>query len=289
MGVQITAGKFDPNQEDHYALIAGAPTEFSSNSIGADTYEWSFENVGISYQQDTTVIFPSNLIDDTVTVQLAVENSFGCRDSVFAELPVFERQTDLLVDELFLQENNDFYTTGVRLTNLGTTPINKVDLFLQSPGTPIIKETWDGLLLSGETTIYIFNSEISSVPPLEDTAQNYVCVHGTLIEPSIFEESDLSNNEVCNIIQPTQSVIVAPQPNPVDEYYEVKVILSIAEKGTLKVFDEQGREVDIIFNDLLLDKGLNSFQVDATNYANGGYTLRYVGEQLTHQVKIIKQ
>jgi hypothetical protein len=160
---------------------------------------------------------------------------------------------------------------------------------LSSPSTPVLKETWEGLLQASETTIYIFESSPSSALPLTDTAKNYVCVEGVIIQPNAFTEPDLSNNEACNLIEPSQSVVIAPQPNPIGNSYSIKVILSLPEVGTLKVFDAQGRVVDVVFENRELNEGLNLFEVDASQYANGGYTLRYAGETQSHQVKIIKQ
>ncbi len=275
---------FSPN-----AFISGSPIAFNSTSQGADNYEWTFESIGSSILPDTTIVFPESSIGDTLSVQLAVENSFGCRDSAILELPVLERSTDLLIDELFLQESGGFYTVGARLTNLGTTPITEVDLYLNSPSVPVIKETWTGNLQATESTIYIFSSSPSSIVPFKDTAQNYVCVRGSIVAPSLFSELDLSNNEICKLIEPSQSVVIAPQPNPIGNSYSIKVILSSSEIGTLKVFDAQGRVVDVVFENKGLKEGLNLFEVDASHYANGGYTLRYVGESQSRQVKIIKQ
>jgi PKD repeat protein len=276
--------EFSPN-----AFIAGSPISFNSTSQGAGNYEWTFESIGSSSQPDTSIVFPSSLVGDALTVQLAIENSFGCRDSAIIELPVLERSTDLLIDELFLQEAGGFYTVGARLTNLGTTPINEVDLFLKSSSIPVIKETWNGSLQASESTIYVFTSSPSSSVPFKDTSQNYVCIRGSILAPSLFAEEDLTNNEICKLIEPSQSVVIAPQPNPIGDSYSIKVILSSSEVGTLKVFDAQGRVVDVIFENRELNKGLNLFEVDASQYANGGYTLRYAGENQSRQSKIIKQ
>tara|TARA_B100000508_G_scaffold141097_1_gene146974 strand:+ start:66731 stop:70159 length:3429 start_codon:yes stop_codon:yes gene_type:complete len=270
------------------AFIAGTPIDFSSTSIGADQYEWDFESLGNSVQPDTTIVFPESSIGDLITVQLAVENSFGCRDSIIVENPVLERSTDLEVNELFLQEQNGFYTVGVRLTNKGTTPINEVELVYNSPNQSPIQETWEGLLLAGETTIYVFGASPSSAVPLEDSTQNFSCVRGTISAPTIFTETDLSNNEACTSIEPSSTVLVAPQPNPIGEIYTVRVIVTTPQTGSLMVYDVQGRKVDIIFENHQLEKGLNTFEVDASQYANGGYTLQYTGQQLIH-VKMIKQ
>ena len=276
--------EFSPN-----AFIAGSPISFESISVGADTHEWTFESIGNSYQSDTTVIFPASMIGDTLEVELAIENSFGCRDSVVINLPVLERSTDLLVDELFLQETGGFYTVGVRLTNNGTTPISEVDLNLSTPSTPLLKETWQGSLQASETTIYVFESSPSSVVPLADTAKNYVCVRGTIIQPDEFTESTLFNNEVCQLVGESESLILTPHPNPIGDSYTVKLILSSEDLGSLKVFDAQGRLVDKIFENEVVKEGLNMYQVDASDYANGTYTLRYIGANQTRKVKLIKQ
>lgn len=271
------------------AFIAGTPTDFVNTSIGATDYEWTIQGIGTATSSDTTVVFPTSMIGDTVQVQLAVENSFGCRDSVIIKLPVLERSTDLEVSELFLQEVDGFYTVGVRLTNKGTTPINEVDLVFNSPAQSLIKETWEGLLLAGESTIYVFESSPTATVPLEDTSQNFVCVRGTITQPTLFIESDLSNNEACAVIEPSSTVLIAPQPNPIGNRYTIKVVVSQSQKASLNVYDALGKKVDIIFSNTQLEKGLNTFNVDATNYAGGSYTLHFIGEEQTIRVKMIKR
>ena len=271
------------------SLIAGTPISFSSTSAGAEAFEWTFESLGNFSFEDSSIVIPFDLIGDTIDIQLAVENNFNCRDSLLLSLPVLEQKIDLSLDELFIQESNDSYITGVRLSNSGNTPITEVDLMLYDASLSVITETWEGTLLAGESEIYIFSNSPASTISEDEGESNYICVTGTVIQPDDNEESDLTNNEACKLISPSEQVLLSPSPNPIEDKYTVKIILSFNDIGTLKVIDAQGKEVDVIFENEPISAGLSSFEVDASTYANGGYFLRYVGERKIEQVKMIKQ
>src|SRR5690554_6421438 len=137
---------FSPN-----AFVSDYPIVFQSTSTGASQYEWTFGDFANAQQADTSITFDESQIGNTYTIELLVRNIHGCSDSMTIQGTVLERQTDLLISQLFSQEENGYLTIGVQLKNIGTTPINMVDLYLRKPSlSGGIKETWSGNLQAGQ-------------------------------------------------------------------------------------------------------------------------------------------
>jgi len=265
---------FSPN-----AFVTGYPIVFESTSTGANQYNWTFGDFATSQQTDTSIVFAENQIGESYEVELWVRNIHGCTDSISIQRTVMERHTDLEISQLFSQEANGYLTLGVQLKNLGTTPITKVDLFLRKPAMGAIKESWTGNLQAGQTEIYIFSASPSATVPAADTAQNYICIEGRIVAPAQFVETDLSNNEVCKVIAPTEAVLIRPYPNPVTDQLTIKVVMPKKAVLALHVYDDQGRLVHTITDKEELSKGLNTFHVNTSSWAAGNYKIRTVGSE----------
>jgi PKD repeat protein len=274
---------FTPN-----AFIAEYPIAFESTSSGENSYLWSFGNIANSTQADTSIIFEENLIGTEQTVELRVENQWNCSDSMSVKLPVLEQRTDLEISQIFSQDINGFLTIGVRLKNIGSTPISEVDLVLNSPSTGLIKETWVGMLQADEEEIYIFSANPSAKISAEDTLQNFLCIEGTIVLPAQFIEEDFSNNEVCKTMTDNQTVIVFPYPNPVKDELTVKVVLPKKGVIALNVYDSFGKIIHTITEKQELEKGLTIFIVETGAWSNGRYTIVYEGEGSVPSVGFVK-
>jgi PKD repeat protein len=273
---------FSPN-----AFVTGYPIAFESTSTGANAYFWTFGDFANSAQADTSILFTEAQIGETYEVELWIRNIHGCTDSISVQMPVLERNTDLEVSQLFSQEDNGYLTIGVQLKNIGTTPISKVDLFLRKPATGAIKETWEGMLQAGESGIYVFAASPSATVPVSENTQNYLCIEGKIVSPAQFTESNLQNNEVCKVIEPTEAVVIRPYPNPVNDQLTIKVVLPKNMVLALYVYDEQGRLVHTITEKEALEKGLSTFSVNTSGWAAGNYKIRTVGSENGNKVPVV--
>ncbi|PWH85326.1 PKD domain-containing protein [Brumimicrobium oceani] len=274
---------FTPN-----AFIAEYPIAFESTSSGENAYLWSFGNIANSTLADTSITFEEYLIGTEQTVELRVENQWNCSDSISVKLPVLEQRTDLEISQIFSQDINGFLTIGVRLKNIGSTPISEVDLVLNSPSTGFIKETWVGMLQADEEEIYIFSASPSAQTTVEDSLQNFLCIAGTIVLPAQFIEEDISNNEVCKTMSENQTVIVFPYPNPVKDELTVKVVMPKKGVVALNVYDSYGKIIYTITEKQELEKGLTIFTVETGTWSNGSYTIVYEGEGEVPSVGFVK-
>ncbi|WP_417264812.1 PKD domain-containing protein [Brumimicrobium sp.] len=263
---------FSPN-----AFVSDYPIVFQSTSTGASQYEWTFGDFANAQQADTSITFDESQIGNTYTVELLVRNIHGCSDSMTIQGTVLERQTDLLISQLFSQEENGYLTIGVQLKNIGTTPINRVDLYLRKPSlSGGIKETWSGNLQAGQSEIYVFSAAPSATVMDKDADQNYLCIEGRIVSPAQFTELDLENNEVCRVIAPSEVVLIHPYPNPVSDQLTIKVVMPAKEVIALHVYNDQGRLVHTVTEEEELQKGLNTFYVNTSGWAAGNYKIRTI-------------
>src|SRR5690554_1071458 len=263
---------FSPN-----AFVSDYPIVFQSTSTGASQYEWTFGDFANAQQADTSITFDESQIGNTYTVELLVRNIHGCSDSMTIQGTVLERQTDLLISQLFSQEENGYLTIGVQLKNIGTTPINRVDLYLRKPSlSGGIKETWSGNLQAGQSEIYVFSAAPSATVMDKYADQNYLCIEGRIVSPAQFTELDLENNEVCRVIAPSEVVLIHPYPNPVSDQLTIKVVMPAKEVIALHVYNDQGRLVHTVTEEEELQKGLNTFYVNTSGWAAGNYKIRTI-------------
>ena len=269
-------------------ILAGYPTSFNNLSVGALSNEWTFDNLGSSNDVSPSFVFPESSVGDEVTVELKIENSFACRDSVSLTLPVLSSRTDLAISQLFLQEDNGFYVVGVELENKGTTPITSSDLFLRTPSVDVLKEVWEGELQAGDKEIHIFSASPSMTVPQENIDQNAICVEGLIRTPNEFEDEDLSNNEVCEAISESSTILLIPHPNPVANELTIQLVLPFDEVGTLEVYNSQGQLVALVKENESFKKGLNSVKINTEQWQSGNYSIVYNGKEEQQIAKVIK-
>ena len=270
------------------AFIVGYPMAFESTGSGENEYLWSFGSFATSQQADTSIVFDESQIGTEQMVQLKVKNQWDCSDSTSVKLPVLTQRTDLEISQLFSQEINGFLTIGVRIKNLGSTPITEIDLVLSSPSTGFIKETWSGMLQADENEIYIYSANPSAKISAEDTLQNFLCIDGSIVQPAQFTEENFNNNEVCKSMTDNQTVLIQPYPNPVKNELTIKVIMP--EKGViaLSVYDNRGKLVYMITEKQELEKGMNIFVIETSAWSSGKYSIVFEGEGQVPAVGFVK-
>lgn len=274
---------------DPFALLANYPLTFENTSVGATTTIWEIDTLTTN-QTTPEYTFSDDQIGDTVLISLTVTNEIGCSDNVSLELEVLERATDLAISQLFIQETNGFYTVGAELENKGTTPILNADLLLRTTNTPLIKESWSGLLEAGAKEIHIFQTQVPSTVQEEKANHDFICVEGQLISAFGFTDEDLSNNERCKSMGVSpQLTALLPYPNPIGEGFNLRVLMPEDAVVTIKAYDHLGRTVATIAEGESFPIGLSQFSVDAAHWAAGIYSIVMYGEGAQEVVKVVKE
>lgn len=268
------------------AFIVNEPTVFINETVGGTDFHWTFGDFASAQQADTSIVFTEDQLGEEITVQLWAKNDNNCMDSVSVSKEVIGRETDLSVSEIFTQKEDGFLTIGVRLKNKGSTPIENVELTLQKSGNILLKEIWTGELQANEEEIYVFSAALSAFIAIEDSATQFICIRGRILNTS-FPETDLSNNESCLHLGNPQNVIIQAFPNPARNQLKLRFLMPFEENASLMMYDSDGRLIQNIFEDKTLDKGLNTIELEVSHLASGNYIILYRGENQVQSKRII--
>lgn len=255
------------------SIIAGYQMYFENLGQGYDSTIWIIDNTDTSIANNLFWSFPENQIGDTVEVLYIIFNDAGCSDTIIRNFEILENTTDLAINQLYVEEINDFYVIGVQLANLGSTPITSADLFLSSTDIVQFKETWFGNLETGETENYVFSAQIPSQVKPKDSLYNFLCVEAELLTPIGFYETYFENNEKCYASASSDGVIISIAPNPIQSDLEIKIVLPYDGNISLSIYDMAGRKIRSITEDEFLESGLTVFKLDASTWSNGIYSI----------------
>ena len=88
------------------ATIDELTIELKDRSYGHDTRKWLLPNGHTSILPETSIIFPLDGVD-TMTVQLAVHNNYGCDDTATTVIPL--HKVSYYVPNVFTPDRNDNY------------------------------------------------------------------------------------------------------------------------------------------------------------------------------------
>lgn len=88
------------------ATIDELTIELKDRSYGHDTRKWLLPNGHTSILPETSIIFPLDGVD-TMTVQLAVHNNYGCDDTATSVIPL--HKVSYYVPNVFTPDRNDNY------------------------------------------------------------------------------------------------------------------------------------------------------------------------------------
>lgn len=268
------------------AFIVNEPTVFINETVGGTDFHWTFGDFASAQQADTSIVFTEDQLGEEITVQLWAKNDNNCMDSVSVSKEVIGRETDLSVSEIFTQKEDGYLTIGVRLKNKGSTPIENVELTLQKSGNILLKEIWTGELQANEEEIYVFSAALSAFIAIEDSATQFICIRGRILNTS-FPETDLSNNESCLHLGNPQNVIIQAFPNPARNQLKLRFLMPFEENASLMMYDSDGRLIQNIFEDKTLDEGLNTIELEVSHLASGNYIILYRGENQVQSKRII--
>ncbi len=270
-------------------ILAGTPTVFQNESIGAETYEWEIGGFYSGTDESPELTFPLDNIGDTVSVVLIASNSFGCSDTVRVDLVIYEARTDLAVTQVFTYTNPDGYITlGAELTNMGSSTITQADLYLRMSESSPSKGTWEGELGAGEKEIYLFPVSPYQSAESENINDQYICVEGRIVLPAGLIDEVPANNEFCRNMAEEEAIILIPYPNPVSNELTIRVIMPANQTVDIQIFDAAGKLVYTVVNNGELTKGLNTFTINVNNWSEGSYTIFMQNNGIRKTVRFIR-
>jgi PKD repeat protein len=265
----------------------GDPVQFNNTTIGGGIMLWNFDDGTFSTDFNPLHTYSGVFSDSTLNPYLIAINAAGCKDTAYRTIELATPRLDLELQTIYTQENANSYTVGIKLFNAGTVNITDADLEMWTERGLLFTETWSGLLLPGESFIYVFNGKPNVAVNSEDVGDAFICVEGLGFNANGVAESYLANNKSCKNIEGENVILMPIFPNPVIETMTLQVIVDVASEFTINLYDSRGREIQTIVPTQTLPIGLYSFVVDVQNISNGTYFVRMINGDNERMEKIV--
>jgi PKD repeat protein len=265
---------------------AGAPFNFTNLSTGSAIYLWNFGDNTISNAVAPEHTYGEAYIDSSLQVALYALNVEGCVDTAYQTLSIERAKIDLELSYLYVQKQNDWNIIGVKMTNRGTTPLKKIQLFLETDKGFLFQETWTGNLKPLEDTIYVFGAKPVASISDQYVEESFVCVNAIGYDLFQEEETILWNNYLCRNIEGENVILKPVYPNPVHGEMTVELIVSKDSEVSIQLFDATGKTAITLLPEQILSEGNYSYTVNTAHLSSGTYFLRMVTKENVVMEKI---
>ena len=256
-------------------IVSDIPILFNNLSIGSDSSYWNFgDGNGFNLNSNSLneIIYPASLNGSSVQVSLITNNNIGCRDTSVQNFQIKEAFFDINLQTLFAQEINGFLTVGVEIQNIGTIPIENLDLLLKTPENGLVLENWIGTLAQNESEIYIFSAHPSAFISTQDETERFVCVEAQNSNPSFYLDVNQENNTTCKNIEGSRLVLLPVYPNPSAEDLTISVLASEISTIDVAIKDKTGRVVYEIKSSQI-ETGISTYSIPFSQFSSGMYIL----------------
>lgn len=267
------------------SVTFGAPpldVEFTNQSVGADSFQWIFEEGNTSVIENPTYTFTE---EDSYDVKLVASDENGCNDTITHRINVLYPDLDIVLTAL---NRNPVDATEVILTvgNNGTVTIDSfkasIDLGNQAVIEKVINQTLDPRVSAGAPVQSVNINLGFNINPQN---LDYLCVTVTPIFEGL-EESDLANNTKCINLSDNQTVILAPYPNPASNQLHLQIISNDRNSATIQLFSTRGDLVKNIEIDAL-SAGMNNVLINTADIDKGIYMIKASSGGKTAMYKVV--
>ena len=252
-----------PSKFSFYPEI-GTPSYSLSFSTDSNlNYLWNFGDSFTSTEQN-----PLHLYTDSGSYQvtLITTNNYGCHDTtqktVLVVLPVY----DVAIIDYTPKQTANYLSFSCRFLNMGSLPLDSVNLTLQIQGAPYIMEKWTGHIMPGAVVTYQFAShyQINGSVPAATCVE--AMVSGQTKDPT--PENNLKCSNSTN-----DFIFYSLFPNPAEN--AIFVEFNNPQKQTInyQIIDKLGK---IVISDKLenVAKGFQRTKINITYLESGTYTLK---------------
>ncbi|MEY4605121.1 MAG: hypothetical protein RIT43_2413, partial [Bacteroidota bacterium] len=271
-------------------VAVGQPFQFENTSNPGSIALWTFGDGAVSTEFSPEHTYSAAWEDETIDVMLIALNSSGCLDTSIQQVYIRQPRLDMEVTQLFLQQNGNWYTMGVRLKNVGTVDLATADFVVETNKGLLFNETWNGSLKPTEDSIYVFSAMPTSIFTDQDNIESYICLAGRAYDIYANAETALDNNTVCQNIEGTSIVLLPVFPNPVSSDFTVRIYVSQEAEVFLSLDDERGRTVRSLETGALLQPGYYDYPISSLSLSDGFYylNLRAGDQKQAMKVSIIR-
>lgn len=245
----------------------------------SNNYNWSFGNGDSAF-----VIKPSYAYTDTgnYTINLVIENQFGCIDSMHRMITANTPNLNLFLDTITVDQSNNQVRVGVVLINTGNNEINSVRMLANLNSSYRLEETWRGQLFPND---FIYTEFTSSVVLSGNQTNDFTCVE--ILAVNDISDLDLLKNEIC-VKGTTNRLFLKAFPNPTTQDLFVEMVVPAKGNIVARVYDNMGKEQAYLFGESR-EKGFYRFTVPSAEFMNGMYYLIVDYKGAKYKLPFIKQ
>jgi PKD repeat protein len=268
---------------------AGDPIAFKNNSIGSGVFLWNFGDGNFANEVNAEHTYGNNWIDSTFNVLLIGLNSAGCIDSAVQSLTILEPLVDISLDQLFLDEENGWYTVGVVVTNNGTSNVTSIPFSLETEKGALFNETFSGILYPTKDTIYVFNGKPPATGSVKDIEQAFICVNGIAYSITGLEETLLADNGICENLTDDPVALLPVYPNPAATVVNISLLVVEEANVGIDILDSRGRTVRTVLPFQSQQAGNYNYEVNIRGLSSGAYVIRMKTDDKTITEKLLIQ
>jgi PKD repeat protein len=251
--------------------------EFTNFSINATDFTWDFGDGTIL----SSIIDPTYFYLDTGLFQscLIAENQYFCYDTLCKTVFVIPSYFDIAVNSVEITDtSNNQIEIRCELLNIGSRKINQLFLKGQLGNNAPIVEHWNGELLPGEQTSYVFNAHfyLSS-----NAVSDYICVTAQVVGE--LADNNSSNDRACTSIS-NNFLVGEIYPNPSHNHIYIPIVIPESDELNINIYNTQGQIVAEIYNEKIA-AGFVNIKFDMESLLNGVY---YIVSQYQNKEDIKK-
>jgi PKD repeat protein len=251
---------------------------FTDRSSGAKSviYDFSIYNDDVSADDNTSYIYTDVRKD---WPQQIAFNDFGCTDTSFVEIEAVIPIYDIAMARATTETGGAGLQMSFELINNGTIIINNPVVKIDLGDNASLNHPLTGRIMPGENRRFDVDFEVLNA----NKGIRYICFEAPTMLGA-YEDVNPYDNANCVSIEQSFSVF-DPYPNPSQGQFFLPIVLPETASCELSVFGEKG-ELVWQRNFQNAKKGLNLFQINASNYGQGVFLLsiRYEGIETTKKI-----
>jgi PKD repeat protein len=208
-------------------------------------------------------------------ITLSASGSSGCTYSLTKHISVGQPIVDAVLTDVSGIQNGNYYKVIISIFNNSNASIHSMDLTAKLGSGTLIRETWNGLLLSNQAMSYTFSGEFKYNENIDIPV---ICANIETIN-SDATDIDISNNTKCKDIKVGELGILTVYPNPTNGIVKLGIMFPDTSSYSLTIYNELAQSIKTIQQNSF--KGYNLIDIDLSNFPATIYMIELrVGDKI---------
>jgi len=259
-----------PSPESFFQLnqkVGAYPFDIATTAGNAENISsvlWTLDGDSISSNQELT--YTINEVG-TYLLGLRLVNSEGCVDEYFEQVKVREPSLDVALNNLTVNEDDEFTSFILNIKNRGSLVPERIDLRIDL-GSYEVTETVNAPIYPEDNRNYSLSLKLTEE---QRKGLKKICIEASA-KSSIIDEDNLVNNKVCTNLESGFQVLEI-YPNPAISQITIPIITPESDVLSFRLEDSNGKNINN-FN-YSLEAGYNEISFQRDNISSGVYFLRF--------------